>query len=48
MCYLRQAHLPLPVRPLRGPAPQEMVWQEARASSVRDILQNPAYAGAYV
>jgi DNA invertase Pin-like site-specific DNA recombinase len=48
MCYLRQAHLPLPVRPLRGPAPHEIVWQEARASSVRDILQNPAYAGAYV
>src|SRR5258708_13397609 len=48
MCYLREAHLPLPVRPLRGPAPHEVVWQEARASSVRDILQNPAYAGAYV
>jgi len=48
MWYLRQAHLPLPVRPLRGPAPHEVVWQEARASSVRDILQNPAYAGAYV
>jgi len=44
MCYLREAHLPLPVRPLRGPAPHEVVWQEARASSVRDILQNPAYA----
>lgn len=48
MRYLRQAHLPLPVRPLRGPAPHEVVWQEARASSVRDILQNPAYAGTYV
>ena len=48
MCYLRQAHLPLPVRPLRGPAPHEIVWQEARASSVRDILLNPAYTGAYV
>jgi hypothetical protein len=48
MCYLRQAHLPLPVRPLRGPAPHEVIWQEARASSVRAILQNPAYAGAYV
>ena len=48
MCSLREAHLPLPVRPLRGPAPHEIVWQEARASSVRDILQNPAYAGAYV
>ena len=48
MCYLRQARLPLPVRPLRGPAPHEIIWQEARASSVRDMLQNPAYAGAYV
>src|SRR5947209_5184 len=48
MRYLREAHLPLPVRPLRGPAPHEIIWQEARASSVRDILQNPAYAGAYV
>ncbi|GHO88612.1 recombinase family protein [Dictyobacter formicarum] len=48
MCYLREAHLPLPVRPLHGPAPHEVIWQDARASSVRDILQNPAYAGAYV
>jgi DNA invertase Pin-like site-specific DNA recombinase len=48
MCYLREAHLPLPVRPLQGPAPHEVIWQEARASSVRDILQNPAYAGTYV
>jgi len=48
MRYLRAARLPLPVRPLRGPAPHEVVWQEARASSVRDILQNPAYAGTYV
>lgn len=48
MRYLRQVGLPLPVRPRRGPEPHEVVWQEARASSVRDILQNPAYAGAYV
>jgi DNA invertase Pin-like site-specific DNA recombinase len=48
MRYLRQVGLPLPVRPLRGPAPHQVIWQEARASSVRDILQNPAYAGAYV
>ncbi|HEY6408940.1 MAG TPA: recombinase family protein, partial [Ktedonobacteraceae bacterium] len=46
--YLREAHLPLPVRPRLGPAPHEIIWQEARTSSVRDILQNPAYAGAYV
>jgi DNA invertase Pin-like site-specific DNA recombinase len=48
MRYLREARLPLPVRPLRGPFPHEVIWQEARASSVRDILQNPAYAGTYV
>jgi DNA invertase Pin-like site-specific DNA recombinase len=48
MRSLRVAHLPLPVRPLHGPAPHDVVWQEARASSVRAILQNPAYAGAYV
>jgi len=48
MRSLREARLPLPVRPLRGPVPHEVIWQEARASSVRDILQNPAYAGAYV
>jgi DNA invertase Pin-like site-specific DNA recombinase len=48
MRYLRAARLPLPVRPLRGPTPHEVIWQEARASSVRDVLQNPAYAGAYV
>jgi DNA invertase Pin-like site-specific DNA recombinase len=46
--HLREAHLPLPVRPRLGPAPHEVVWQEARTSSVRDILQNPAYAGTYV
>jgi hypothetical protein len=48
MRYLRETHLPLPVRPLRGPSPHEVIWQEARTSSVRDILQNPAYAGTYV
>jgi len=48
MRYLREVGLPLPVRPLRGPFPHEVIWQEARASSVRDILQNPAYAGTYV
>ena len=48
MIYLRANALLLPVRPLLGPAPQELVWREASASRVRYILQNPAYAGAYV
>lgn len=48
MRYLRAQRLPLPVRPLLGPAPHEVVWQEADGARVRNILQNPAYAGAYV
>ena len=48
MRYLRANGLPLPVRPLLGPAPHEIVWREADSPRVRNILQNPAYAGAYV
>jgi DNA invertase Pin-like site-specific DNA recombinase len=48
MRYLRANDLPLPVRPLRGPAPHEVLWREADSARVRHILQNPAYAGAYV
>ena len=48
MLYLRRNALRLPVRPLVGPSPHELVWREASASQVRYILHNPAYAGAYV
>ncbi|WP_210214214.1 recombinase family protein, partial [Mesorhizobium sp. M2A.F.Ca.ET.037.01.1.1] len=48
MRYLRKNGLPLPVRPLLGPAPHDVVWREADSSRVLSILQNPAYAGAYV
>jgi hypothetical protein len=47
MRYLRAHDLPLPVRPLLGPAPHEVAWCEANCARVRSILQNPAYAGAY-
>ncbi|HET6521605.1 MAG TPA: recombinase family protein, partial [Geminicoccaceae bacterium] len=46
--YLRGAGLALPVRPLRGPEPHEVVWQPANSARVLAILKNPAYAGAYV
>ncbi len=46
--YLDRAGLPLPTRPLRGPAPHDLVWQRAHSSIVLSILKNPAYAGAYV
>lgn len=46
--YLRRVGLPLPSRPLRGPAPHPVHWQAASNSRVLSILKNPAYAGAYV
>src|SRR5271157_1086819 len=46
--YLQRENLKLPSRPLRGPAPHELVWQKVRYSAVLAILKNPAYAGAYV
>src|SRR6516165_644092 len=48
MRFLRASGLPLPVRPLLGPSPHEVVWREADSSRVHNILHNPAYAGAYV
>jgi len=38
----------LPVRPLRGPAPHEVLWQPADGGRILHILKNPTYAGAYV
>lgn len=46
--YLQRVGLPLPARPLRGPAPHPLQWGLARASRVLAMLKNPAYAGAYV
>ena len=48
MRFLRASGLPLPVRPLLGPAPHEVIWQEADSARIRNVLHNPAYAGAYV
>ncbi|PBB39963.1 transposase [Mesorhizobium sp. WSM3866] len=48
MRYLRKNDLPLPVRPVLGPAPHDVVWRQADSPRVLSILQNPAYAGAYV
>jgi DNA invertase Pin-like site-specific DNA recombinase len=45
--YLRRNDLPVPSRPLRGPAPHQIVWDRATSSQIAAILHNPAYAGAY-
>src|SRR5271167_2743325 len=48
MRYLRGSNLLLPVRPLLGSAPHDVVWRAADSACVVQILKNPAYAGAYV
>ena len=48
MGFLRTSGLPLPVRPVLGPSPHDIVWRDADSARVRGVLQNPAYAGAYV
>src|SRR5437588_7536561 len=41
MRFLRANGLPLPVRPLLGASPHEVIWREADSARVRDILHNP-------
>lgn len=48
MRYLCRAGLKVPVRLRKGPEPHDAIWVTPTASNVRNILQNPAYAGAYV
>jgi DNA invertase Pin-like site-specific DNA recombinase len=48
MRELRRHGLLLPVRPLQGPAPHAVAWVPADSARVLQVLQNPAYAGAYV
>jgi DNA invertase Pin-like site-specific DNA recombinase len=48
MRYLQRRNLLLPVRPLHGPAPHDVVWRPADSARVIHVLKNPAYAGAYV
>lgn len=48
MRYLDRNGLSLPVRPLLGPSPHEIVWRAPDSARVLSILQNPAYAWAYV
>jgi len=45
--YCRREGLLLPSRPVRGPAPHDIIWRPATLSAVLDALKDPAYAGAY-
>ncbi len=44
---LASKQLRIPSRPVSGPVPHETVWHQSRSSTIRRILHNPAYAGAY-
>lgn len=48
MRYLHQEGLKVPRRVINGPGPHDIIWTLPTSANVRDILQNPAYAGAYV
>jgi DNA invertase Pin-like site-specific DNA recombinase len=45
--YLASKQLRIPSRPVSGPVPHDTVWNPPRSSTIRRILHNPAYAGAY-
>ena len=48
MRHFQAANLLLPVRPLDGPSPHDVVWRPASSARILQVLKNPAYAGAYV
>jgi hypothetical protein len=45
MRHLQEANLLLPVRPLDGPSPHDVVWRPASGARILQVLKNPA---AYV
>jgi DNA invertase Pin-like site-specific DNA recombinase len=45
---LQRQGMMLPVRPVRGPAPHEVVWMPPDSFRVLQILRHPSYAGSYV
>src|SRR6267378_1694252 len=48
MRHFQEANFLVPVRPLDGPSPHDVVWRLASNARILQVLKNPAYAGAYV
>jgi len=48
MRHFQGANFLVPVRPLDGPSPHDVVWRPASNARILQVLKNPAYAGAYV
>jgi DNA invertase Pin-like site-specific DNA recombinase len=47
MRYLRQHAIQLPLRLVGGPERGQLKWQDAHRETLRQLVRNPAYAGAY-
>src|ERR1700750_2159603 len=48
MRNFQEANLLVPVRPLDGPSPHDVVWRPVSNARILQVLKTPAYAGAYV
>ena len=48
MRHFQEASFLVPVRPLDGPSPHDVVWRPASNARILQVLKNPAYAGAHV
>src|SRR5882762_1024810 len=48
MRHFQETNFLVPVRPLDGPSPHDVVWRPASNARILQVLKNPAYAGAYV
>lgn len=46
--YCRQQQIHLPRRQSAGPHCNQILWKDATETAITEILQNPAYAGAFV
>src|SRR3977135_3453588 len=48
MRHFQEANFLVPVRPLDGPSPHDVVWRPASNARILQVLKNPASAGAHV
>ena len=46
--YCKQHHIPLPRRQSNGAYKDEVLWRKPSEPAIREIITNPAYAGAFV
>jgi DNA invertase Pin-like site-specific DNA recombinase len=47
LCYMQQHEIQLPWRPAGGPGRGQLRWRPPHRETVRQLMRNPAYAGAY-